>query len=93
MTRQNESVRIADSIVAAPFAFPGGYRRHAVTDDGATLCAGCCHSERDQIASSFAGDGWRVVAEMIHWEGEPIVCDHCGMAYASEYGACEEVSQ
>jgi len=90
MTTQSQALRLADSIAKAPFAFPGGYRRHALTDDGATLCATCCKSEREQIATTYQGDGWTVVAEFVHWEGEPINCDHCNTEYPSEYGG-EEV--
>ena len=86
MTGQSTALRIATSIAKAPYAFPGGYRRHALTDDGGTLCATCCKLERHLIGTSFDGDGWRVVAEFVHWEGEDLLCDNCGTAYASEYG-------
>lgn len=86
MTTQSSSLRIANDVARTPFAFPGGYRRHALTSDGGTLCASCCYTEREAIATTFLGDGWTVVAPFVHWEGAPITCDHCGTAYPSEYG-------
>lgn len=85
-SEQSEALRIADSIAGQPFAWPGGYRRHAITDDGGILCSECCRSERNSIGDSFPGDGWRVIAEFIHWEGGPTYCSHCGTSYPSEYG-------
>lgn len=49
--------------------------------DGATLCAKCATEERDDIDASG-----------IHWEGEPILCDGCGVEIESAYGT-EEVDQ
>ena len=81
---------IAQSIARAPYAFPGGYARLALTDDGGTLCAACCKNEAETIAASDPGDGWHVVAEYVHWEGEPETCDHCGEELPSEYGPTPE---
>lgn len=77
---------IAATIASAPYAWPGGYRIHAATDDGGCLCSNCCKSEAESISESDPGDGWHVVATFVHWEGEPLTCDHCGTAYPSEYG-------
>ena len=86
MTGQSNALRIADDIAATPFAFPGGYRRHAATDDGGLLCSECCKTERYSIGTSYAGDGRRVVGDVVLWEGGPRSCDSCGVSYASEYG-------
>ena len=77
---------IAESIANKPFAFPGGYRRIAVTDDGGVLCHNCCRDEIGCIEESDPGDGWHVVGEMVHWEGEPMQCGHCGTMITAEYG-------
>lgn len=78
--------QIVDQIVASPYAWPGGYKIHALTDDGGCLCSKCCKDERDIISESFAGDGWHVVGLFVHWEGAPITCDNCNEPYDSEYG-------
>lgn len=85
MSGQSKALRIARRIGKRPFAFPGGYRIHAITDDSGVLCSKCCKDEERQIATSYPGDGWRVVDAYIHYEGEPVACDHCGTEFPSEY--------
>jgi len=69
---------IRASIVAKPFAWPGGYERFAVTDDGGVLCFKCCEAESDCIDSAIPGDGWFIEGEGNTAESDgPIHCDHC----------------
>lgn len=72
---------IAENIARQPFAWPGGYERYAVTDDGACLCWRCCRDEDERIAEATEGDGFFVIAEdnTSNADQEPIQCDHCGM--------------
>ena len=86
MTSQSTSLRIADSIARAPFAFPGGYRRWALLADGDPLCAACCYGEREHVATASPGDGWLIVGEFVHWEGAPLACSNCDAEHPSEYG-------
>ena len=69
---------IAASIARDPFAWPGGYERFAITDDGACLCHKCCKAEYAQIVAAQPGDGWHVVAQSSAAETDGLtVCDHC----------------
>lgn len=88
MTKQSESLRLADRLARDPVTFPGCYPVLALTADGGTLCPACCKAERSRIAVADPSgrDGWLVSALFIHWEGAPAVCDHCGNATASAYG-------
>lgn len=71
--------RTALSIVREPYAWPGGYERWAITDDGGVLCPRCCKTELESIRNATPGDGWFVVAESSTAEQDgPVVCDHCG---------------
>lgn len=75
---------------ALAYAWPGGYPLYYVCDDGGELCPTCCDTEREAIDSSGGKDGWNVVGVGVHYEGEPIVCDHCGRQIESAYGVPSE---
>jgi hypothetical protein len=87
MTRIHDSVnvdkaiKIALDIIHEPYAWPGGYEKFAITDDGGALCHECVKSELRLISRSFPDDGWRVVDADLedNWNG-PLYCDHCGRA-------------
>ena len=85
MTTQSRSLRLARDLVANPYAWPGGYPRHAVTGDGAALCCHCCDSEQQSIATTTGHDGWCLVASAINWEQPDLHCDHCGARLPSAY--------
>ena len=85
MTTQSRSLRLADSLSRAPFAWPGSYPLHAITNDGAALCRHCCKTERLSIATTTGNDGWTVVAQAINWEDPDLLCDHCGSRIESAY--------
>ena len=67
------------------YAWPGGYPIIYVADDGGVLCAACVNYE-DSIHFDGDGDGWRIDAADVHWEGPDTYCDHCGTAIPSAYG-------
>ena len=101
LAREERTSRMANPIAASiarePFAWPGGYERFAVTDDGGCLCAACCKSEYAQIASASDGDGWKVIGQSSAAETDaPTFCDHCGVnivecwkCESSDYCTCE----
>jgi len=85
MTTQSRSLRLADCLSRAPFAWPGGYPLYAITNDGAALCRHCCQTERLSIATTTGNDGWNVVAQAVNWEDPDLLCDHCGSRIESAY--------
>ena len=78
--------QIAQDIATNPYAWPGGYPRFAITDDGACLCKTCCTTEVDTIAGSYPGDGWHVIASDINWGDTSLYCGHCNSTIESAYG-------
>jgi hypothetical protein len=73
------------------YAWPGGYPIYYLTADNGCLCPGCANGENGSDASETNEDkSWRVVAYGIHYEGDPIICDHCGGENESAYGPLEE---
>jgi hypothetical protein len=58
-----------------------------VMADGEILCSACANGEHGSDASETADDpAWRLVDAMIHYEGPPEVCAHCGAEIESAYG-------
>ena len=79
---------IAQDIANTPFAWPGGYERFAITDDGGVLCHKCCISESILINSAYPNDGWNVIGSSASCEVDGyLACDHCNRTIqeASEY--------
>jgi hypothetical protein len=85
MTTQSRSLRLADDLSRAPFAWPGGYPLHAITSDGGCLCRHCCASERLSIATTTGHDGWSVTDLAVNWEDPELFCDHCSERIESAY--------
>ncbi len=85
MTTQSTSLRLADNVARSPHAWPGGYPRFAVCDDGGTLCPKCCATERESIATTTGNDGWCVVTDDVNWDCEDLFCDHCGDRIPAAY--------
>ena len=83
--KQDKAIRISLDIIREPYAWPGGYEKIALTDDGGVLCRACVKSELRQIATSYKGDGWRVVRmDIVENFDDPIYCDHCGKLLTEE---------
>ena len=80
-----QASNIAKSVVRNPYAWPGGYPRYVITDDGGALCPNCCKSEFRSIAGSYPGDGWAIIADDINWEDNNLHCDHCNKQIESAY--------
>ena len=71
------------------FAWPGGYPIVYVCSDGGTLCADCVNREVDNIDDSTRRklrDGWALAGCDVHYEGPPIICNHCNAEIESAYG-------
>ena len=66
-------------------AWPGGYQIHYVTKDGGVLCHNCAN---DNLMRTIDPDDeqFYIVDGDVHWEGAPLMCDHCGREIESEYG-------
>lgn len=74
-----------DEIIRNPFAWPGGYRVWSLMADGGHVSAEACKEEADTIRDNGSNE-WTIVDLFIHWEGDPLVCEHTGKFYDSEYG-------
>ena len=85
MTTQSRSLRLADALSRAPFAWPGGYPLYATTSDGGCLCHQCCAAERLSIATTTGSDGWTVTGLTVNWEDPELYCDHCSDRIESAY--------
>lgn len=74
------------------YAWPGGYPIFYLVADNGVLCPNCANTEAPKglDADCPDDDQWRVVAHDIHWEGEPITCDHCYGEIESAYGPIDD---
>jgi hypothetical protein len=77
------------------YAWPGGYPIYYLCADGGCLCPKCANGENGSEAYDGAyvpeqGKDWHLVAQDIHYEGAPLVCDHCAAIIESAYGDPEE---
>ena len=77
MTTQSKSLRFADQLAKAPYAFSGGYPLFAITSDGACLCHNCCKTERELIGTTTGNDGWNVVGIAVNYEDGELFCANC----------------
>ena len=66
-------------LIRESYAWPGGYERIAITDDGGVLCHKCVKENYETIINSFPGDGWHVSDIVIveFYDEEPPYCDCC----------------
>jgi hypothetical protein len=69
------------------YGWPGGYPIFYVTADGGVLCPECGNGRNGSEASENTDDAqWRLVGGDVHWEGEPLQCEHCNASIESAYG-------
>lgn len=77
-----DKINLIKSIIRQPYAWPGGYERLAITDDGGILCHKCLKDEYHNVLHSTKfdyRDGWHVVGQATTAElDRPEYCDHCG---------------
>ena len=65
----------------------GSYPIVYLTQDNSVLCPACANGENGSEASETSDDPqWRLVGCDVHWEGEPLICDHCNGEIESAYG-------
>lgn len=74
------------------YAWPGGYPIYYLCADGGILCPDCANKEIDLIAVAKrdCDKQWQLEGYGIHWEGEPLPCDHCGKEIESAYGSPDD---
>ena len=77
------------------YAWPGGYPVIYLTEDNAVLCPACANGKNDSEAyldidgrgrNGLKDPQWEICASDVHWEGEPIQCEHCNGEIESAYG-------
>lgn len=76
-----QAIDILKGVIREPFAWPGGYEKALIMDDGGVICHKCAKSEYWNILHSTRGDyrdGWQVCAVFLvdHVDG-PVYCAHC----------------
>ena len=88
MSYASKALADAKSIAREPHAWPGGYPRFGVMNDGGVLCPECIKSEFRNIAeSTIKGyrDGWAFQGADVNWECPDLYCDHCNKRIESAY--------
>lgn len=71
------------------FAFPGGYPKFFIVDDGEAMSFAAVRSNlREIMRSTFtnARDGWQIEACEINWEDSDLYCAHTNKQISSAYG-------
>lgn len=71
-----------------PYAWPGGYPRFFITNEGAALSFKAALAEKALIVEAIKDNdnsGWRVVGCDINWEDDSLYCDHTGEKIESAY--------
>lgn len=72
------------------WAWPGGYPIFYLAADSGVLCPDCANNENGSEAHPENDDpAWKLIGCDIHWEGDPLVCDHCCTDIESAYGPLE----
>lgn len=72
------------------FAWPGGYPRFFICDDGEAMSFEAAKANRRLILESLrdeTNDGWRVMGVDINWEDYELHCSASGERIESAYGA------
>ena len=82
MSWNHEAYRLSTGAFRA-FTDIGCYPLFYVTKDGGELCAKCATAD-GQLTDPHDPQ-WFLVGADVHWEGEPIVCAHCGDEIAPAY--------
>ncbi len=70
--------------------WPGGYPLFYLFRDGTVFCPDCVNSEIDTIDAdtrSKFGASFELAAVDVHYEGEPLICEHCNADIESAYGS------
>jgi hypothetical protein len=79
-----------------PYAWPGGYPRYTVLQDGELLCPKCARENYREISwETRHGGSWAAAGVEVLWEGGYLdnVCAHCHIPLDSAYGNVEFPSE
>jgi len=80
--------------IRQPYAWPGGYPRYFICDDGEALSFDSAKANKRLVLESLrdcTNDGWRILACDINYEDETLTCCHSGESIPSAYGETPEV--
>ena len=95
MTREEwKKMREENNGALPAWAWPGGYEIHYLTYDGGVLCHRCANGRNRSLAREWVDMAmptaeeaqWALVGCDVHYEGDPLYCDHCGAVIESAYG-------
>ena len=91
MPRQTPAdiLREVKTAIREPYAWPGGYPRYILMDDGEALSIDAARDNWRSICHSTitrARDGWQAQGTVINWEDAELTCAHTGNAIESAYG-------
>jgi hypothetical protein len=67
MTTARDCVNVLKSVIREPYAWPGGYERAVIANDGCLICHGCCKENFRLMVHSTKGDyrdGWQVMGAL-----------------------------
>lgn len=67
-------------------AWPGGYPIFYLCEDNGALCPTCANGRDTTDEDARDDPQWNVVSSEVHYEGPPIICDHCNAEVESAYG-------
>ena len=88
-TKPNSGTEQFKGFIRHLYAWPGGYPRFALMEDGEAICRKCAASNFRQLMRSTkdnARDGWTCIGAEINWESEDLTCAHCNAPIESAYG-------
>lgn len=77
------------SAIREPYAWPGGYPRYILMDDGEALSIEAARDNWRSICHSTitqSRDGWQAQGAVINWEDAELTCAHTGELIESAYG-------
>lgn len=81
MTTTRDCVNVLKSVIREPYAWPGGYERAVIANDGCLICHGCCKENFRLMVHSTKGDyrdGWQVMGALtIGCDIDPEDAEYC----------------
>jgi hypothetical protein len=83
------TTELKNEIRSGEYAWPGGYPKYFVTDDGEAMSFDSVKENYRLVLDSVKhknNDGWRVVGVDINWEDDSLICCHSGDKIESAYG-------
>lgn len=86
---KNDIIQAVKEAIRAPYAWPGGYQKSIICNDGAALCPECAKKNFRSIVDDTKNNnrtGWDVAGVDILWEGGN-TCENCNVnldAYPEE---------